>query len=82
MNSATYYVNTGSQSPMVNRLLQCADLADGACIQDGSGFKLTVSWKKDEVVTQERINKLKPVIQKIFEDKGYIVHSIESEDQK
>jgi len=76
MKKTTYVVDTGSQSPQMNRLLQQADLADGARIRDGSGFNLTVSWKKGEVVTQKRIDKLKPVVQKIFEDMGYIVHSV------
>ena len=78
MKQTVFYIHTGSQSPLVNKLLRCADLANGAIIRDGSGFKLTVSWKKGETVTKARIDRLKPVIKQIFEDMDYVSITVES----
>jgi len=76
MRHTKFKIETGQQSPAINRMLKCADLADGAVIRDGSGYIVTVTWEKDQVVNTTHIQKVKGALQKAFEGLGFCVLGI------
>ena len=70
----TFQVLVEIQSKQINRLMQAAAFADAVAIPQA--FNCTITWKDGETITQERIDKLKPVVKKMWESKGYIVTDI------
>ncbi|GAG31652.1 unnamed protein product [marine sediment metagenome] len=76
MQAVTFFVKTGKQSPLINKMLQAADLADSTVVQDSSGFEVTVEWKDGEIVDAQRIAKTQQNLQKAFESLGFCVLSI------
>ena len=77
MREKKFFVKTGTQNPLVNRLLRSADLACGAIIPDGSGFNVSVQWKDGEIVDAQRIAKTQQNLQRAFEVQGYCILGIE-----
>lgn len=72
----TFFVKTGQQSPMVNKMFRAADFANGAVIRDGSGFEISVQWKEGEIVNAQRITRTQQNLRKAFEAQGYCVLGI------
>jgi len=66
-----FRVVTGQQNPDINKLLRCADLANAALIDDGSGYIVELTCKKSASV-----KKIKDALQKAFEQYGYCVLGI------
>lgn len=68
-----FIVETGTQSPAVNRLLSAADLASGAVVPDGDGYKVTVEWdKRVRVITRERVDLAAEKLKEVFEQLGFV----------
>lgn len=76
MQKMIFKVETGQQSPRINKLLKCADLADCALVDDGSGFIITITWKIGEIIDAKRIAKTKENLKKAFENLGFCVLGI------
>jgi len=73
----TFFVKTGTQHPLINKLLRSADLAYGAVVPDGSGFEVSVEWKKGEIVNAQRIAKAQQTLRLALEAQGFCVLSVE-----
>jgi hypothetical protein len=70
-----FIVITGSQNPLVNKLMEAAGFCDGVYLNDGSGFKMTITWTKEK-----RIEEAKKLIKKVLQENNIIVQNIYVEE--
>ena len=77
MRSTKFFIRTGRQSVEINRLLRAADLCEGAMIDNGEGYEITVQWKDDIIVDANHIERVQNVMQTALESAGLCVLSIE-----
>lgn len=76
MKEIIFFVQTGIQSTLINKMFKSADLANGAIIRNGSGFEVSVQWKTGEIVDAARIEQTKQNLKNAFEAQGYCVLDI------
>ena len=62
-----YIVTTGKQNPLINMLMKAAGFSDGVYVDDGSGYKMTVTWK-----SEKRIAAGKAFIRKVLQDNDIV----------
>lgn len=79
MEKTIFFVETGTQSSAVNKMLQQADLCDGAVIRNSSGYKVAIEWKEGEVVDAARIERTKQNLKMAFESFGLCVFNIKEQ---
>lgn len=79
MEEKSFFVHTGTQSPIRNKMLRAADMigaADGAVICDGSGYEVAITWKDGEIVDDSRIEKARQNLRAAYESLGFYVLDI------
>lgn len=76
MRETKFFINTGQQSAMLNKLLRSTGLADGAVIPNGVGYEITVQWEDSVVLDANHVRRTRNALSEAFESSGIAVLGI------